>query len=133
MKILNGKEQDYKNWYNNNSNPCGRACFDFAEKWAKLMEKEIERSEYSPIEVIDKRADNLSSTTGVKITTRFMYGAAVNILSQCWEYGKELKEWYDKNYKGACAKCLCGICPFRNDVQFPVFSNRGICEGKYKW
>ena len=41
MKILEGKEQEYKDWYEKNSDPYGRACFRYAERWAGLLEKKI--------------------------------------------------------------------------------------------
>lgn len=28
----------------------------------------------------------------------FMYGVAVSILSQCWEYGECLRKWHNKEY-----------------------------------
>ena len=39
MKILKGKENDYKNWLDKNADPYGRACFTYAERWAELLEK----------------------------------------------------------------------------------------------
>lgn len=30
--------------------------------------------------------------------TGFMYGVAVSILSQCWEYGEFLRKWHNKEY-----------------------------------
>lgn len=38
MKIMNGKEHAYKDWYNKNEDGYSRACFTFAERWAELME-----------------------------------------------------------------------------------------------
>lgn len=35
MKILKGKEQDYKNWFDKNTDPYGRACFTYAQRWQK--------------------------------------------------------------------------------------------------
>lgn len=32
MKIVKGKEQEYKDWYEKNSDPYGRACFTYAER-----------------------------------------------------------------------------------------------------
>lgn len=32
------------------------------------------------------------------IITGFMYGCAVSILSQCWEYGEYLRKWHNKKY-----------------------------------
>lgn len=39
MKIVKGKEQEYKDWYEKNSDPYGRACFTYAERWAGMMEE----------------------------------------------------------------------------------------------
>jgi len=30
--------------------------------------------------------------------TGFMYGCAVNLLSQCWKHGEELRKWHNKEY-----------------------------------
>ena len=38
MKILEGREQDYKDWYNKNLDPYGHASFTYAERWAEMME-----------------------------------------------------------------------------------------------
>ena len=32
MKILEGREQDYKDWLDKNTDPYGRACFTYAER-----------------------------------------------------------------------------------------------------
>ena len=34
MKAVDGREQDYEEWRNNNSDPYGRAIFTYAERWA---------------------------------------------------------------------------------------------------
>ena len=39
MKILEGKEKEYKDWYGKNRDAYGRACFTYAERWAEMMEK----------------------------------------------------------------------------------------------
>lgn len=98
MKILKGKEQDYKDWYNKNLDPYGHGIFTFAERWAELMEDAIEISEASTMEVIIKRADDLCSVADTEGITGYMYGAAVSILSQAWEYGEELRKWHNKEY-----------------------------------
>ena len=41
MKIVKGKEQEYKDWYEKNSDPYGRACFTYAERWAGMMEEKM--------------------------------------------------------------------------------------------
>jgi len=98
MKILHDKEQEYKAWYDKNSGSYGRACFTYAERWAEMMEKEIEDSLVRPFDVIVKDADRLSHEADVDGITGFMYGMAVNILSQCWEYGELLRKWHNKEY-----------------------------------
>lgn len=99
MKIINGKEQEYKDWYNKNLDPYGHGIFTFAERWAELMEEAIETSEASPMEVIINRANGLCNAADTEGITGFMYGAAVGILSQAWEYGEELRKWHNKEYK----------------------------------
>lgn len=36
MKILEGHEKEYKDWYDKNSDGYGRACFTYAERWAEM-------------------------------------------------------------------------------------------------
>ena len=98
MKILNGKEQAYKDWYDKNMDAYGHACFTFAERWAELIENAMENSECTPMEVIIKRADGLANAADTEGITGYMYGCAVSILSQCWEYGEELRKWHNKEY-----------------------------------
>ena len=97
MKILSGKEQEYKDWYDKNSDGYSRACFTYAERWAELMEKKIEKIGNTE-EVIMKYADDLSHEADIEKITGFMYGCAVSILSQCWKYGEELRKWHNKEY-----------------------------------
>ena len=98
MKILEGKEQEYKEWYDKNSDSYSRACFTFAERWAELLEAKIENSDKEISEVFKEYAGELSHTADVEGITGFMYGMAVNILSQIWEYGEELRNWHNKKY-----------------------------------
>ncbi len=98
MKILKGKEQEYKDWYKKNSDPYSRACFTYAERWAELLEKEIEESDKDIKEVMKQYANKYSHDADVEGITGFMYGVAVQILSLCWEYGEELRKWHNKEY-----------------------------------
>lgn len=99
MKIIYGKEMDYQAWYNNNLDPYGHGIFTFAERWAELMEEAIDNcSGVDPMEVIIKSADELCSVADTEGITGYMYGAAVSILAQCWEYGEELRRWHNKEY-----------------------------------
>lgn len=98
MKIKSGKEQEYKDWYDKNSDGYSRACFTFAERWAEMLEQEIERSGENPQKVIINNADKFSSEADTEGITGFMYGCAVSILAQMWEYGEELRIWHNKEY-----------------------------------
>ena len=98
MKILNGKEQDYKEWYENQSDGYGRMCFKYAEKWAELLETKINESQDEPLKAIIENAEIASHQADTDGITGFMYGCAVSILSQCWEYGEHLKTWHNKKY-----------------------------------
>ena len=98
MKILEGKEQYYKDWYDKNSDGYGRACFTYAERWAEMLESLIESSADESMKVIVDNAYRLSHEADVEGITGFMYGCAVSILSQCWKYGEELRKWHNKEY-----------------------------------
>jgi len=91
MKVKDIKA--YDEWKANNTNPYGSAIFRYAEKWANLMEERLTKGE--KIEDIAKELSHKADTEGI---TGFMYGCAVSILSQCWEYGEELREWHNKQY-----------------------------------
>jgi hypothetical protein len=43
-------------------------------------------------------AEECSTLADIEGITGFMYGCAVNILTQCWAHGKELREWHNKKY-----------------------------------
>ena len=80
-----------------NSDPYGRACFTYAERWAGLLEKKIAESA-DPEKAIVDNAEKLSYEANAEGITGFMYGAAVSILSQCWLYGEYLRKWHNKEY-----------------------------------
>lgn len=48
--------------------------------------------------VVYDNADKLSYDADTEGITGFMYGCAVSILSQCWEYGQYLRKWHNKEY-----------------------------------
>ena len=98
MKIVKGREQDYKDWYDKNDDPYGRACFTYAERWAEMLEKLIENSDKSVAQIFEESASKLSHDADVEGITGFMYGMAVKILAACWEHGEELRKWHNKEY-----------------------------------
>lgn len=97
MKFRPGMEGKYQEGYNKHLDPYGHAVYSFAERWAELMEKDIEacgEPTAAAIANFEKRSIQ-ADTEGI---TGFMYGVAVSILSDCWEYGEILREWHNKNY-----------------------------------
>ena len=91
MKVKN--EEIWKEYNDKNKDAYGNATIRYAEKWANLMEKEIESGK-KLIDIADKTS-NEADTEGI---TGFMYGCAVGCLSSCWEYGEELRKWHNKQY-----------------------------------
>ena len=77
-----------------NTDPYGSATIQYAEYWAKLMQVDIESGL-----TIKECADTTSHEADVEGITGFMYGMAVNILSQCWKYGEDLRKWHNAKYK----------------------------------
>lgn len=97
MKILAGKEKEYKEWCEKNDDSYGRACLAFAERWAELLEAEISKSD-DATKVFVEKADRLSREADTDGITGYMYGCAVLVLSQCWEYGEAFRKWHNKKY-----------------------------------
>lgn len=83
----------FDSWRAKNTDEYGAAIFEYAEGWAKLMQKEIANGKT----VVDC-AEDTSHKMGFMGITGFMYGAAVSILSECWKHGEELRKWHNKEY-----------------------------------
>lgn len=47
------------------------------------------------MQIIEEHADADSHTADTDGITGFMYGMAVNILSQCWLHGEALRRWHN--------------------------------------
>lgn len=77
----------------NNRDPYGAAAYRYAETWANLMEEKIENGEK-----LSDIAESTSHEADVEGITGFMYGCAVSVLSNAWEYGDELRKWHNKEY-----------------------------------
>ena len=99
MKIITGKENDYKKWFDKNSDPYGRRCFTYAEDLAEMLEKLIDDSKESPEKVIMENARSTSDKADTDEITGFMYGMSISILCQFWVYGEFLKKWNDSGRK----------------------------------
>ena len=68
----------------------GKACFQYAQWWARLMELEMLSGKK-----LKKVAEKTSREADVEGITGFMYGMAVSILAKCWKYGDELRRWHN--------------------------------------
>ena len=94
MKIKAGKEKDFDTFVEVNSkNFYSLGVVNYVKRWAELMEKEIESG--SKVADIADRTSHEADTEGI---TGFMYGCAVSVLSQLWEYGEDLRKWHNKEY-----------------------------------
>lgn len=94
MKIKAGQEENYNQFVTVNSkDPYSNAVVQYAERWANLMESRIASGD----KIVDI-ADSVSREADIEGITGFMYGCAVNALSQLWEYGDELRKWHNKEY-----------------------------------
>lgn len=91
MDTINQKE--YDDWkLAQGDDPYGLECFNYAERWANLMEKAISKGKK-----LGDVAEDLSHKADTSGITGFMYGMAVSILSQCWIRGEELRRWSNLN------------------------------------
>lgn len=92
MKIKECEKENYKKYVELNSqDPYSKATVEYAECWANLMEEKINSG--SKVIDIAKITSDEADTEGI---TGFMFGCAARALLSFWEYGDELKEWYDK-------------------------------------
>jgi hypothetical protein len=91
MKIIPGRETEYSEYYNKNMDGFyGQAVIEYSERWAELMEQAIDRGE--KLELVAKQLSHEADTDGI---TGFMYGCAVQGLSQFWLYGEVLRKWHN--------------------------------------
>ena len=76
----------------------GLAIFQYAEFWAKRMQKEFaDRNIENPdITCMVAHADNCANELSFLGITGFMYGAAVATLAKCWKHGEALRKWHSQ-------------------------------------
>lgn len=73
----------------NNEAGYGRAVYDFASTWARLMEGRIAQGD-----TVEKCAEEASHIAAANAgITGFQYGCAVSILAHCWIHGEALRRW----------------------------------------
>lgn len=88
------KFKDKEAWdegLSNQSDDYGKAIYDYAERWANLMEEQMLKWGVAVKDVAEKSSHD-ADTDGI---TGFMYGAAVQVLSHCWKHGEELRQWHN--------------------------------------
>ncbi len=96
---LRYKDKDAaKNWrkYVRINSDCGynEAIVRYAKRWAKYMQHLMKKYNKTVFEIADTTYI-LCDTEGI---TGHMYGCAVNVLSQCWKHGDDLRRWHNKKY-----------------------------------
>lgn len=67
----------------------------YVEYWAKFMQYLMTKHKGVKVAQIADQASNVADLEGV---TGYMYAYAVNVLSQVWKYGEELRKWHNKDY-----------------------------------
>jgi hypothetical protein len=94
MTLTVMKTKDAELWQkckDNNQDAYGGACMRVAERWADLMELDIEQGKTIK-EVAAARFQQADADEGV---TGFMYGAIVSTLSAVWVHGEKLRKWHN--------------------------------------
>ena len=97
MKIRPGMEGDWQKGLANNQDFYGRGVYDFAKRWANLMEQDIAENG-DALCAITLNAEKRSREADTDGITGFMYGCAVEILTKVWEWGEILRKWHNKEY-----------------------------------
>ena len=73
----------------NSKDPYSRAIVSFAERWARLMQMEINNG--AQLEDVAQQASHEADVEGITV---FMYGCAVSILVKYWTHGEKLRQWH---------------------------------------
>lgn len=89
MKV--NDQAEYDQWKVNNEDAYSKAIFEFAEKWAELMEPRIEAGE--KVEDIAEETEDIAiKGSGL---TGFMYSMAASILAKSWVHGEQFRRWFN--------------------------------------
>lgn len=117
VRFVDGGAELWQSWVDANQDGYGQAVMIYAEQWARLMQAEL-RPEFleatsittnddfvsgvrAAFAEIANRTSHEADTVGL---TGFQYGVAVNILTQSWIYGEELRRWHNKEWGAPDAK-----------------------------
>lgn len=81
-----------------NTDGYGGGVMKFAEQWARLMQAQMAAGK-----TLAECAEECSKVADYNVgITGFMYGCAVQILSQTWVHGDELRKWHNQQYGVTC-------------------------------
>lgn len=98
MQIKN--QEQWNSYLVNNRGGYGEAVISYAKRWANMLEDALRSGEHGDKmeKVLSAVGDETSHKADTEGITGFMYGAAVQILSECWQYGDELRVWHNASY-----------------------------------
>ena len=85
MKVKYKKR--YIKWKEKIESEYSNEVFEFAEKWADMMEIEIRKGK--EIKNVYQKLLDKAKINGI---TGMMYFMGLKMLVECWKYGKELKQ-----------------------------------------
>lgn len=92
--VRKGKESEYQAFKEANTTDFYAAgIFRYAERFGGMMEQEI--GDGLTVSEAAARTEHEADTEGI---TGYMYGWAVNILSDFWEHGEALRQWHNQKY-----------------------------------
>lgn len=86
-------DENFRGWEKSNKDGYGGRIISYAKEWAMLMQ--VDMANGKKLKDIAQQASHEADYDGI---TGFMYGAAVQMLSQCWKHGEELRKWHNKKY-----------------------------------
>ena len=92
--LIPSKKKEYKEYIENNSKDgYSQAVVIYADTWAKLMQLEIAKGK-----TIKECADKTQEPCDYLGITGFQYGCIIEMLSEFWKHGEELRKWHNKEY-----------------------------------
>lgn len=92
--VRHGQESEYQTFKENNiSDPYMAVILAYAERWGGMMEQSI--GDGFTLEEAAAHTKYEADTDGI---SGHMYGCAVNILSNYWKYGEDLRQWHNGEY-----------------------------------
>lgn len=92
--VRKGKEAEYQAFKETSASDFYTAgIMRYAERWGGMMEQQL--SDGLTVAAAAVRTQHEADTEGI---TGYMYGWAVNMLSEFWEHGEELRQWHNQKY-----------------------------------